>query len=974
MNEWLDTIIMDLAATHGVNAQTADRTNDRDDLSRIQLRLDDLSRRIEQVACTNPAAYTAKRSYQMSEQIADQERPEHHFRETAQESQSQILDRAIAEFAQRQRALDDNIPTRPPATALDLTGLEDQLRRITDQIESLKRPDIEDAIRSLHAELGEIGRALNEALPRHAIELLEMQIQVLTQRIAEGREAGADREAIAGIESGLAQVRDALRGLMPAEHLVDYNEAIRTLTEKIDLIVADKNPATMQQLERSLATLREMSAHVASNDTVSRLSAQVQTLTEKIDRLAVGATTGTNLGDLERRIETLTRALAERAQTETAVPRHLESLIQALSVKIEQLQKSGSGNFSVNHLEDRIVKLMERLDASDSRLNKLDAIERGLADLLVHIEELRAGRKSAATQLEGSGIDILRQDIAHTKKSVEAVHRRLSDFFERTAPVNSSSALEPKKTVISIGENFDFAAPPVPAPIEQDYAAPIAEKAGPPDTRTLATSTQTSVPVPAELPLENRIPPPAPVISTPPDQLLEPGSGPPRRAISPSLRIAASEAALGGMQSNAAPTSKSDFIAAARRAAQAAQEQARASRSEVRQSVDRAETGQTRVAKRAKSALLAASIAAVIIGSLQLAGNVFDFSIFDVIENKFVGNLDSNAVSSDSDEIDSTTVAAIPNEEPATAGVKDPAPPAEPPTADAIASLLSPQVSPLMPAPGTTIPLGSNMNQSLLTPPGAGEGTALASIPSVDITGTVTHGPATSPKRQSAAPQQVTTAERLPANIGSSKLRNAAIGGDASAAYEVAMRYVEGRGVPANLEEAARWFERAASKGLTPAQFRYASMLEKGQGVKKDLVAAQKLYIAAASKGHAKAMHNLAVLYAEGIDGKPDYTSAAQWFRKAAEHGVADSQYNLGILTARGLGTDRNLAESYKWFALAASQGDKEAVRKRDEIASHLDAQALASAQQVVKAFEPAKQPAEAITIAAPPGGWDRTT
>jgi localization factor PodJL len=430
------------------------------------------------------------------------------------------------------------------------------------------------------------------------------------------------------------------------------------------------------------------------------------------------------------------------------------------------------------------------------------------------------------------------------------------------------------------------------------------------------------------------------------------------------------------MQSSAAPTSKSDFIAAARRAAQAAgQEQARASRSDARKPVDRDDqTARTRVAKRTKSALLAASIVAIIVGSFQLAGNVFDFSIFDAIENKLAANLDSNAVGSDPEETDLTTVAAIPNEGPATAEVKDLPPPAEPPTADAIANLLSPQVSPLAPGPGTTIPLGSNFDQSLLTPPRTGDSAPGTSIPGIDITGTVAHAPAASPKRQSAPPQQVTTADRLPANIGSSKLRNAAIGGDAGAAYEVAMRFVEGRGVPANLEEAARWFERAASKGLTPAQFRYASMLEKGQGVKKDLPAAQRLYITAASKGHAKAMHNLAVLYAEGIDGKPDYTSAAQWFRKAAEHGVADSQYNLGILTARGLGTDRNLAESYKWFALAASQGDKEAVRKRDEVSSHLDAQTLASAQQAVKGFEPAKQPAEAITVAAPPGGWDRTT
>jgi localization factor PodJL len=262
------------------------------------------------------------------------------------------------------------------------------------------------------------------------------------------------------------------------------------------------------------------------------------------------------------------------------------------------------------------------------------------------------------------------------------------------------------------------------------------------------------------------------------------------------------------------------------------------------------------------------------------------------------------------------------------------------------------------------------MPTPLLAPPALG---SAPSRPPNDVTGSVARTPAES-KRQAEPTQQPAVSDQLPAGIAGPQLRNAAIAGDAGAAYEIALRYVEARGVPANLEEAARWFERAASRGLAPAQFRYASMLEKGQGVKKDLSAAQRLYIAAAAKGHAKAMHNLAVLYAEGVDGKPDYANAAQWFRKAAELGVADSQYNLGVLAARGLGTERNIVESYKWFALAAAQGDREAIRKRDEVAAHLDAQALASAQKAVKDFTPMTQPAAAITVPAPPGGWDRTS
>jgi localization factor PodJL len=227
------------------------------------------------------------------------------------------------------------------------------------------------------------------------------------------------------------------------------------------------------------------------------------------------------------------------------------------------------------------------------------------------------------------------------------------------------------------------------------------------------------------------------------------------------------------------------------------------------------------------------------------------------------------------------------------------------------------------------------------------------------------------PQRAAGTPGSRASREHLPATIGGTRLRNAALAGDAGAAYEVASRFADGRGVPADLREAARWFARAAQHGLALAQFRYASMLEKGQGVKKDLAEARQFYRAAADQGHAKAMHNLAVLYAEGVEGKPDYVSAVKWFRQAALRGIADSQYNLGVLTARGLGTEKSFADSYKWFALAAAQGDQESAKKRDEVASRLDAAALAAAQQGVKSFRVEPQPKKATTVPKPHGGWD---
>jgi localization factor PodJL len=218
---------------------------------------------------------------------------------------------------------------------------------------------------------------------------------------------------------------------------------------------------------------------------------------------------------------------------------------------------------------------------------------------------------------------------------------------------------------------------------------------------------------------------------------------------------------------------------------------------------------------------------------------------------------------------------------------------------------------------------------------------------------------------------QVPPTERLPDGIGGPVLRTAALKGDPTAAYEVAMRFAEGKGVATNYDEAAKWYDRAAQAGVVPAIFRLGTFYEKGLSVTKDVDIARRYYLRAAERGNAKAMHNLAVLDADGGGKGANYASASQWFRKAADRGVADSQFNLGILYARGIGVEQNLAESFKWFSLAAAQGDADSVRKRDDIAKRLDAQSLAAATLAIQTFTPEPQPDDAFKVASPVGGWD---
>lgn len=213
-------------------------------------------------------------------------------------------------------------------------------------------------------------------------------------------------------------------------------------------------------------------------------------------------------------------------------------------------------------------------------------------------------------------------------------------------------------------------------------------------------------------------------------------------------------------------------------------------------------------------------------------------------------------------------------------------------------------------------------------------------------------------------------AARSKAETVSLRLKQMAEAGDAAAAYELASRYADGRELTRDFTQAASLFEKAAQSGFVPAEYKLGSLYEKGAGVPRDAAKARMWYAKAAEGGNPRAMHNLAVMIADG-EGRPDYANAVQWFRKAAEYGVHDSQYNLAILYARGLGVKQSLVQSYQWFAVAAAQNDADAAKKRDEVAAKLSPDDLAIGKALAAAFHP-KAPSPAATeTPAPPGGWD---
>ena len=251
-------------------------------------------------------------------------------------------------------------------------------------------------------------------------------------------------------------------------------------------------------------------------------------------------------------------------------------------------------------------------------------------------------------------------------------------------------------------------------------------------------------------------------------------------------------------------------------------------------------------------------------------------------------------------------------------------------------------------------PIRPNNMASIPLPPPAATVPAKA-LPSAAPAATPA-APATGPLNARAAPTAVGPNENL---VGQAEA------GDAAAQFDLAVRYAEGGAGPPNYELAVQWYEKAAQQGLAVAEYRLGSLYEKGVGVGRDMQRAKDLYQRAAEKGNTRAMHNLGVLAAEG--GKPNYTSAALWFGRAAEYGIRDSQYNLAVLLARGLGLPKDLVKSYTWFAIVAAAGDADAARKRDDVAARLTSSELAAANAAAAGFAPRPADHAANEIPSPP-------
>ncbi|CAI9411653.1 hypothetical protein ANOBCDAF_02502 [Pleomorphomonas sp. T1.2MG-36] len=816
------------------------------------------------------------------------------------------IERDVGDFSLWKDGLD-----RQNATLSQVAQRSEQLPRFAHELER-QSASIERIARSTEGlpRLAEEIDGLRLSLDRPGVALDAAAIRALDERFTElGRSLEAQlRPASSGLPDDLAaalsRIESKLAEPVPTGRISEIEDRIAVLTRS----VADIDFATgkdVSALERAVESLRE-DVLTAAGRPDAGLASDVRTLVERLDRLDAPSIGAVAFERLESRIADIASRLETR-------PNEIAALAEAL----ERLDATMSSSLSVEAIADRVAAVAGR--NGDDAPARLASVEAGITRLG---EDLRAGAERDRGLLLAIGQTVERLAL-----------REVGEDGPRLDAAEPKPVRARKDNWEEIEQALTRRTPPIPEAEENDDLPRIF---GRKPASAPRVEPQLGKPEPAEA--NEPLLPPGFDVNKP----LEPGSGKPR--LPKSAPVAEKPAA----DATRTPT-KADFIAAARRAAQAAgtgsPDEARKEEAPAR---GKPRFALPKIGFNLRKMAMAAAVVLIALGVAKIA--------IDTLSRGATPDEAPAATPASQEPTASTAPApeASPVETPAPMAPIVQTPETQPagPTSEIEGAPTAPTSLEIPPAPQVTPPPGgfSQIPSALPTdgfvPPAASPETAVEA---------------------SAAPI-AKAAPTLPEAVGSKALRDAAAGGDPLAAFEVASRFADGRGVPQDLSAAIDWYRRAAEAGLAPAQYRLGSLYEKGVGTARDAKTATEWYTKAAALGNAKAMHNLAVINAEGSLGSPDYAMAAKWFQGAAEHGIRDSQFNLGILYARGLGVPRDLATSYKWFALAATGGDADSAKKRDDIAQVLSKEDLARARLAVETWvaKPLDPKAEDVPPADP--------
>ncbi len=173
--------------------------------------------------------------------------------------------------------------------------------------------------------------------------------------------------------------------------------------------------------------------------------------------------------------------------------------------------------------------------------------------------------------------------------------------------------------------------------------------------------------------------------------------------------------------------------------------------------------------------------------------------------------------------------------------------------------------------------------------------------------------------------------------------------GEVDAQYTVGLLYAKGVDVERNINEAEKWWRKAASQGDARAQDSLGIMYGLGQGRPQNYAESIKWHTLAANQGYASAQYNLGYMYYNGLGFKKSYAEAYKLFMKAAVQADERSESYLGYMYKDGQGVAKDYHRAHMWFNISALNGESSSKQQRTELENKMTKEQIADAQDIAR-------------------------
>jgi TPR repeat protein len=127
--------------------------------------------------------------------------------------------------------------------------------------------------------------------------------------------------------------------------------------------------------------------------------------------------------------------------------------------------------------------------------------------------------------------------------------------------------------------------------------------------------------------------------------------------------------------------------------------------------------------------------------------------------------------------------------------------------------------------------------------------------------------------------------------------------GELPAQHELGLRYLFGKGFPADTMKAAFWIRKAADKNLPLAQFNFGILLMNGQGIEWNPFEAFEYFREAAKQEVPEALYVTGLIYSENFVVPRSWPQTYKYFKKASELGLETAKLSKNEIERRGLDT-----------------------------------------------------------------------